>query len=312
MESLRICVNAVAPIFLLLALGYTAQRTGAIRRQDVPAMNKVVFRYFMSVTMFQNLYESDVSQVMQPKLLLFGVAGALLVYAGAVGWVMLTEPAQEKRGVKIQGIYRSNFLLLGLPLAQSLAQGEDLGAVAVLLAVVIPLYNVLAVITLAVFRGSRLAVGKLLTEILKNPLILGAAAGLVCLVSSVRLPGVVETTLHQISAVSSPMMLFLLGAFFRFKGLRRYGKDLLEVCLARLVVVPALVLTTAYFLGFRGAVFAGLIGMFGSSTAVASFTMVQEMGGDAELAGDVVIATSALCSVTLFLWSLLFRALGAF
>ena len=312
MESLRVCFEAVLPIFLLMALGYIAQRTGVVRRESVPAMNKAVFRYFMSFTMFQSLYASDLSQVVQPKLLTFGMAGTLVVYGAAVGWVLLTECAPEKRGVKIQGIFRTNFLLLGLPLAQSLAQGEDMGAVAMLVAVIIPVYNVLAVITLEVFRGGRPQWGKVLLNVVKNPLILGAAAGLLCLLLRVRLPSVLETAVGQISAVSTPMMLFLLGAFFRFDGLRRYRKDLAEVCLARLVAVPGAALTAAYALGFRGAAFAGLIGMFGSSTAIASFTMVQEQGGDDELAGDIVVATSALCVVTLFLWSLLFRELGAF
>lgn len=312
MESLRVCFEAILPIFLLMALGYIAQRTGVVRRESVPAMNKAVFRYFMSFTMFQSLYASDLSQVVQPKLLTFGMAGTLVVYGAAVGWVLLTERAPEKRGVKIQGIFRTNFLLLGLPLAQSLAQGEDMGAVAMLVAVIIPVYNVLAVITLEVFRGGRPQWGKVLLNVVKNPLILGAAAGLLCLLLRVRLPSVLETAVGQISAVSTPMMLFLLGAFFRFDGLRRYRKDLAEVCLARLVAVPGAALTAAYALGFRGAAFAGLIGMFGSSTAIASFTMVQEQGGDDELAGDIVVATSALCVVTLFLWSLLFRELGAF
>lgn len=56
----------------------------------------------------------------------------------------------------------------------------------------------------------------------------------------------------------------------------------------------------------------GLISVFASATAIASFTMTQQMGGDAELAGDIVVATSALCIVTMFAWSLLFKLLGAF
>lgn len=312
MESLRVCFNAVLPIFLLLALGYTARCTGVIRRETVPAINKVIFRFFMSVTMFYNIYQSDLSELIRPKILLFGTAGVLVTYGLAVGWVFLTEPSREKRGVKIQGIYRSNFLLLGLPLVQSLAQGQDLGAVMVLLAVEIPLENLLAVITLVAFRGERLHPEQVIVRIIKNPMVIGAAAGVAALVLSVRLPAVLETTVRQMAGVSSPLMLFLLGAFFRFDGLKRYKKDLGEVCLIRLVIVPALVLPAAYLLGIRGAAFAGMIGLFGAPTAVASFAMVQELGGDDELAGDIVIAESALCVVTIFLWSWLFCELGAF
>ena len=113
-------------------------------------------------------------------------------------------------------------------------------------------------------------------------------------------------------ALAAGLLLFLLGAFFRFSGLRRYKKDLIQVCVVRLLVMPALLLTAGYLLGIRDAGFAGLISVFASATAIASFTMTQQMGGDSELAGDIVVATSALCIVTMFGWSLLFRQLGAF
>ena len=63
-------------------------------------------------------------------------------------------------------------------------------------------------------------------------------------------------------------------------------------------------------MGFRGVELVSLLGIFASSTAIASFTMAQQMGGDAELAGDIVVWTSALCSFTLFGWSLLFKLLA--
>ena len=79
-----------------------------------------------------------------------------------------------------------------------------------------------------------------------------------------------------------------------------------------IAVTAALLLTAAFLIGIRGVGFAGLISVFASATAIASFTMTQQMGGDAELAGDIVVSTSALCIVTMFAWSVLFKALGAF
>ena len=174
------------------------------------------------------------------------------------------------------------------------------------------MFNVLAVVTLEVFNGNRPKPGRLLLDILKNPLILGTAAGIALLLLDIRLPEAVVSTARQIGNVTNPLLLFLLGAFFEFGGLRRYIKDLVEVCLGRLVVMPGIFLTLAYLAGIRGVEFAGMIAIFGSATAIASFTMVQQMGGDAELAGDIVVASSAMCCFTLFMWSLLFKTLGAF
>lgn len=312
MESLLVCFRAVVPIFLMMALGYLAQRLGAIRREDVPRMNKIAFRFFLSITLFYSIYKSDISRAVQPKLLLFSVVAVLVEFALAAGFVLLTEKEPEKRGVKIQGLFRSNFVLIGLPLTEALAEGKDIGPVALLIAVVVPLFNAMAVVTLEAFRGNRPPVGKILGNILINPLIIASALGLLFLLTPLRLGTVLESTVRQISGVANPFMLFLLGAFFRFDGLRRYWRDLLEVSIGRLVIIPGVFLTAAWLLGFRGVAFAGLIPMLGSATAVSSFTMVQQLGGDDELAGDIVVITSALCVVTLFFWSFLFKTLGAF
>lgn len=312
MTAFHVCLNAVLPIFIMMVLGFLARRLGAIKREDVPKLNRLVFRWFMPVMLFYNIYTSELSRAVQPKLLAFTALCVLCAYALSLGYVLLTEKDKNKRGVKIQGLYRSNFVIIGIPLAAQLVEGADLGPVVVLIAVVVPMFNVLAVVTLEVFNGNRPRLGRLLLDILKNPLILGTAAGLALLLLNIRLPEAVVSAAKQIGSATNPLLLFLLGAFFEFGGLRRYIKDLVEVCLGRLVVIPGIFLTLAYLAGIRGVEFAGMIAIFGSATAIASFTMVQQMGGDAELAGDIVVASSALCCFTLFMWSLLFKTLGAF
>ena len=249
---------------------------------------------------------------MQPRLLLFAVAAVLAMYGLSMALVLSTEKDPEKQGVKIQGMYRSNLAIIGLPLAKALVPGADMGPVAMLAAVIVPLFNVLAVITLTVFRGEKLRPARLLRMILTNPLIIGSAVGLLFLAVDWRLPAALEAAVDQVADMTSPLLLFLLGAFFRFSGLQRYRRDILLVSFVRLIVMPGILLTTAYLLGIRDTGFAGLISVFASATAIASFTMTQQMGGDSELAGDIVVATSALCIVTMFGWSLLFRQLGAF
>lgn len=312
MTAFQVCANAVLPIFVIMALGYAARRLGAIRRESVPGLNKLIFRFFMPVMLFNNIYKSDVSSVLQPRLLLFAAVAVLVVYLLSLGFVLLTEKEKERQSVMVQGLYRSNFVIIGLPLASSLVEGADLGPVVLLIAVVVPMFNVLAVITLEAMSGKRPGIGRLLIDIAKNPLIVGTAVGLLFLFAGLRLPAFVESTVEQLSAATNPMLLFLLGAFFKFDGLQRYAKELVRVCLGRLVVIPGLALSAAMLFGIRGVEFAGMIAIFGSATAIASFTMAQQMGGDAELAGDIVVATSALCCFTMFGWSMLFKSLGVF
>lgn len=313
MENFVICLRAVLPLFLIMGVGYLAKSLHAIERSEVPKLSKMAFRYFIPVLLFYNLYTSDLHHAIQASSLLYALGGVLVVYGLSVAYVLLTEKDPSKKGVKIQGMYRSNTAIVGLSLASALlGKDSDLGPVVLMVATVVPLFNVLAVITLEVFNGRHPPVKKLLLDILKNPLIIGSAAGILTLVSGIRLPYVIEATAQQMATATNALLLFLLGAFFEFKGLRRYTKDLVEVCLIRLFVVPALTLIPAMLMGFRGASFAGMIAVFASSTAINSFTMTQQMGGDSELAGNIVVLTNALCPFSMFLWAFLFKSLGMF
>ncbi len=312
MNSFRICLTAIAPIFLIIAAGYAARRFGAIREEDVPRMNSVAFRFFMSCMCFYNVYASDLSSALRPRLIAFTVPGVLIAYVLSLIYGVLRVPRLEQRGVVIQGLFRSNYTILGLPLAAGLFGSGEIGVAAVTSAVVVPIFNTLSVITLEVCSGKKPGIPKLLLAVAKNPLILGTAAGLLMLALGIRLPAPLEKAAQMMSQAASPLMLFLLGAFFRFRGLKDHWRQLLTVCLGRLVVIPAIAMSAAVALGFRGIELITLLTVFASSTAVASFPMAQQQGGDAALAGDIVVATSACASVSLFLWCFLFKSLNYF
>ena len=312
MENLIVSLNAAAPIFIIMALGYLARLAGFVSADDVPRFNRVAFNIFMPFVVFYRLYSSDLSTAIKPRLLVFTLCAILVVYAATVVIVLLTVKDPEQKGVMIQGIYRSNYVVIGIPIARALIPAGELGTIAVLIAVVVPVYNVLAVVTLEVFRGGRVKLGHTLLNILKNPLIIGAAVGILFLALGVRLPDLLEGVVKDVAAVGTPLQIFLLGAFFRFDELGRYKKQLTWATLGRLIIVPGAVLPVAALLGFRGAEFVALIGCFASSNAISSFTMTDQMGGDATLAGDIVVLTSALCSFTVFGWTLLYKTLGLF
>lgn len=309
MDNLILCLSAILPILLLAALGYTAKRAGLIREEDVPRANKWSFAIFMSLMCFYNIYTSDLSSALRPRLIVFTLLAILAEYALSFLCTRgIKEPA--RRGVMIQGLFRSNYAILGLPMAAGLAAGGDIGVAAVMGAVVVPCFNVLAVITLSLFNGSKVELRKLLLGIARNPLILGTAAGLLFLLLKIRLPQVLKKPVQDLAKAASPLMLFLMGAFFRFRSDRATRKAASLVCVGRLLVIPALILGLAALLGFRGVELITLLAVFATPTAVASFTMAEQMGGDAELAGSIVVTGSFLSAFTLFVWSFLFKMLN--
>lgn len=307
-----ISANAVLPMCLVMALGYGTRRLGWIRREEISAINKIAFRIFLPCLLYYNVYCSDLSGSFDPLLMAYAVGGVLLTFGLSLGYTLLTEKLPERRGVMIQGMFRSNYVIMGIPVATALLGADQLGTVSILIAVVVPLFNMLSVVVLEVFRGQRPKPLHILGQIAKNPLVIGSVLGILTLAAGIRLPHILEQTIQNISAIASPLQLFLLGAFFQFSGLKTYRRELVTVSAAKLIVAPGLFLGLGALLGFRGVAFVSLIGVFASPTAVNSFTMAQQMGGDAELAGDIVVTTSAVSILTMFLWIFLFKSLGVF
>ena len=312
MENLMISANAVLPMCLVMALGYGTRRLGWIRREEISAINKIAFRIFLPCLLYYNVYCSDLSGSFDPLLMAYAVGGVLLTFGLSLGYTLLTEKLPERRGVMIQGMFRSNYVIMGIPVAAALLGADQLGTVSILIAVVVPLFNMLSVVVLEVFRGQKPKPLHILGQIAKNPLVIGSVLGILTLAAGIRLPHILEQTIQNISAIASPLQLFLLGAFFQFSGLKTYRRELVTVSAAKLIVSPGLFLGLGALLGFRGVAFVSLIGVFASPTAVNSFTMAQQMGGDAELAGDIVVTTSAVSILTMFLWIFLFKSLGVF
>ncbi|MBR2703219.1 MAG: AEC family transporter [Oscillospiraceae bacterium] len=313
MENFMLSANAVLPMFLLLAAGYLSKRFGILSLEDIPRTNRIAFRIFLPCLLFYNIYNAELSYAIRPKLILFAVCGVLLVFAGAVYGAHRFERNQDRKGPIAQGIFRSNFVIMGIPIAQAIVGDADLSPVAILIAVIVPMFNFLSVVILEKFRGGRVKTGEVLLEIAKNPLIIGSVLGIVFLLLHIRLPAVVEKAVSNLGSIATPLQLFLLGAFFRFSGLRHYVRPLTVVTLVKLFVTPAVMLSAAALLGIRGVEFLGLIGIFASPTAINSFTMVQQMKcGDAELAGDIVVMTSAVSIFSFFIWIYLFKSLGMF
>ena len=312
MENLMISANAVLPMCLIMALGYGTRRLGWIRREEISAINKIAFRIFLPCLLYYNVYCSDLSGSFDPLLMAYAVGGVLLTFGLSLGYTLLTEKLPERRGVMIQGMFRSNYVIMGIPVATALLGADQLGTVSILIAVVVPLFNMLSVVVLEVFRGQKPKPLHILGQIAKNPLVIGSVLGILTLAAGIRLPHILEQTIQNISAIASPLQLFLLGAFFQFSGLKTYRRELVTVSAAKLIVAPGLFLGLGALLGFRGVAFVSLIGVFASPTAVNSFTMAQQMGGDAELAGDIVVTTSAVSIPTMFLWIFLFKSLGVF
>ena len=334
MEVFLFAVNAVVPILLLILLGYVLRRTGLLSEAFFKEGNRLVFRVVLPVLIYTNVYDVAGLGEIRWDAVLYGLGAVLVIFALGLAAVLLFVPQKSARGVLLQCIFRSNFAIIGLPLAGALGGAEGTRITSLMLAFTIPLFNVLAVISLSVF-GEEGAPGKSVRETLKNivtnPLILAAAAGLVTLGIRALLPAGADgapvftvkrdlpflyTALADAGKAATFLSLVVLGGLLDFSAVRGKAGYLILGTLGRVILAPAvglcgaLLLSSAGILAFGPGDWACYIALFGSPVAFSSAIMAAEMGGDADLARQLVVWTSVCPAVTIFTIVMLFRSAG--
>lgn len=312
MSNFLVALYAVLPMFIMLAIGFIVRKINVIEESYISILNKIVFNVFFPFLMFNNIYAFDISAEFNAYLLLYAVIAVAVIYGLSVGFALLFEKSNKSRGALIQAIYRSNFVLMGLPIVGNIFGNGRLGMTSMLVTVIVPMYNILAVITLEVFRGESVKITKILKGIAKNPLIIGSLAGILAAVSGIKLPEIAESVISDMASAATPLALIVLGASFKFASIKLYRKNLIAVIFARLIIVPALSLSVAVIIGFRGIDLVSLIGIFASPCAVSSYTMARQMDSDYELSAGTVVFTTMLSCFTLFAWIYFLKEFGFF
>ena len=312
MSNFFVALYAVLPMFIMLAIGFTVRKMKVIEEAHLPVLNKIVFNVFFPFLMFNNIYAFDLSADFNASLLLYAVVAVAVIYGLSVGFALIFEKSNKSRGALIQAIYRSNFVLMGLPIVGNIFGSGRLGMTSMLVTVIVPMYNILAVITLEVFRGESIKITKILKGIVTNPLIIGSVAGILFAVFGIKLPEIAESVISDMASAATPLALIVLGASFEFASIKRYKKNLIAVIFARLIIVPAISLSVAIMIGFRGIDLVLLIGIFASPCAVSSYTMARQMDSDYELSAGTIVFTTMLSCFTLFGWIYFLKELNFF
>lgn len=328
MSSFIFAFNSVSPIIITVIVGYLLKKLGMMSDDFSKMANKLVFRVFLPVLLFKNIYGISSISSLNLGYVIYAFVSVVVIFGLSIPGVILLTDKKKCRGSLLQGIFRSNYALIGIPLATSLFPGEGAAVATLLSAFMVPTFNILAVIGLSIFNnnGEKPNFKKVILGIVKNPLIIGIFAGLVALgiralfvemnlefrISSVP---AIWKTVEYLSGIATPLALIVLGAQFEFSAIPHLKREIIWGTVLRSVIVPLIGIGVAYlaFRGsFGGAQFAALVAVFCTPVAVSSVPMAQEMGADAELSGQLVVFTTISSAFTMFAASFLLRLAGIF
>lgn len=310
MDDLLFSLNTVFPLLVMMAVGFAARRVGVIGESAARQINACVFKIFLPLLLCFNIVDTELGASTDVRTLLYAFVTTLLCF----GVLFFATPRlcrdRASCGVLIQGIARSNYAIFGIPLVMMMYPEGDTSIAVLMVAVVVPVFNVLSTVALMVFGGEKGSPLRIVKGVLLNPLILGTLAGFLLWYFRVPIPSLIETPLRSLGSIATPLALFILGASLDFSKARANSKLLVISVTGRLVVVPLIFLSLAVALGIRDVSLAALIAVYASPTSVSSFPMAQQMGGNGDLAGGQVVFTTVFSILTVFLWVFVLKSLG--
>ena len=336
LESLEFSLNAIIPIVLIVVIGYFLKKKGIINEKFFSYGSKFCFYVALPASLFKSVYTADFSKI-DWVFILYCMLFTTVVFFIMILYTKFFCEESKQRGVLIQASFRSNYAYIGIPLAEALF--GDASVASLMAAFSIPLYNILSIIALTIFRegedGKKLGLKECLKGIIKNPLIVSIAIAAALNLSFTGLQNVVTADLSRfipsmtsddqsifrfisktvlyVAQLATPLSLFVIGGQFTFVSIARLKKQIITGVSIRLVIVPLIAITIGVLaFNFRGQEMATMISLFATPAAVASAIMAQQMDNDGDLANQIVVWSTVFSVITLFIFVFVIKSMGLF
>ena len=308
LTTLLYCFNAVAPVFVIIALGRLLAAKGGLPEEFFAKLNRLVYLFLIPAVLFEGVYEADLYSCFDGKLIVFLCSGAVILFLICSVIAARLYPDRAIAGSFLQGCCKSNYNLLAIPILGNLLGEAGMGSIMMAAPFLAFLYNLLGVLAFYRFghgqngkTGLR-RVGQILWGVVKNPAILGVLLALPFPLLRIRLPLLLERSIGYIADMGTPVALVCIGAVLNLEKLRRCWKPALLSAVVKVVISTVAAVALAVALGFRGHALAIITVAFAAPTAANSHATAQELGGDGDTAASNVLLTTVLALITIVIF----------
>jgi predicted permease len=309
MESLIMASRVVIPMALMVGIGMLLR---IVKLTDAPTMKKVdklIFNVFMPMLSFYNIYKTDFTQLHNVSYILFGAFFVFLLFLGGMFIVPKFVKPMPTAASLGQAIFRSNYLIFGAAVAESIYGAGNIGAMSLLGAVFVPLSNMQASILLEAGRNGTASTKKLLLAVIKNPTVVATMLGLAVNFSGITIPALPLGVIKDIAGLTTPLSFLSIGVSLNLVATSGKKGYLASAVALRLLIIPAIFVSLAVLLGFRGQELCALMIAFAAPAAVSSYPMAVAMDADGDFAAQMVALTTIGCLPTFFFWTWLLNYL---
>lgn len=312
MDNFIFSLNATVPIFIIIFIGYFLRYKGLVNDNFVNIGNKIGYIVFLPTLLFKDISETDVKSNFDIKFILFCVLATVISIAAI--WILSEIFMKDKKSIGsfVQGSFRGSAAVLGIAFVQNMYGSSGMAPMMVLGAV--PLYNIFSVIILTIKSENSLNSKNLYKEsfinILKNPIIWGIVIGLIFSLLEIKLPIMINKAVESVASLATPFALIILGAGFEGKKALSKIKPTLVATALKLLIIPAVFIPVAVYMGFRNQEMIAILIMLGAPSTVSCYVMAKNLGNDHVLASSIVVASTFLSSFSITMWIFILKTMG--
>ena len=308
MDSFLASLNAISSMAIPLLVGILLRVLHILDGRFSPTVSTLIYNVCLPVSLGCSMYASDLHSSAFP-LAAIGYTGAVLTAAFVLLCIFVRRavPDGAKAGSIVQGCFRGNASVYGIPLGMSLFGGIVPPELALIMLASVVFFNILAVLTFVLCSGAKASLRQTLLSIAKNPCICGILLGLLLNVVGLRLPKMLYQPISAIGSITTPLCFIAIGTTFQFTDIRENARYAGFVTLIKLVVLPVIAIGLGVLLGFRGPSLVGLLSTFATPCAVGSYPMALKLGGNGPLSAQALMYSTLASIATMFLFIFVLR-----
>ena len=305
LDSRRMAIlSGLVPVFLIIAFGVAARRFGLVNGLAAGGLNRLVANLALPAFLIIEIGTASLEVSFSSRVAIVTAVASLHVTAFALLAAHLLRLPATQRGVLAQAAARGNYAYVGFPVVLAALGQAGLQRAAVTAALLIPLMNLVAISVLELYRKRHEAAGRLMLRVVVNPLVISALLGLALSAAGWRPWGWLAATLRVLADFALPAALLALGAQLEIRRWHGVWRQTATATGLKLVVLPLLGWWALVGLGASAAEIGVGVLLLATPTAIASYPVAAELGGDLDLAGACVLVTTAAAFVAFALWGL--------
>lgn len=285
-----------AIIGAVIAVGYLVGRLGILGPHAEYVLGRFAFFVLSPALLFTVLAEADARQLFSALLPVSAIAAlaCMAVFAVIARLVWRRAVPETTIGALASGYANANNI--GLPIAAYVLGDPAFAAPLILLQLVV--FTPIALTILDVSTSGKLSVGRVLTQPVRNPLIIGSALGLLLSVTGIELPAPVMEPFHLIGAAAVPTVLLLFGMSLHGRRILQPGsgrRDILVAVALKIVAMPLIAWAIgAFVIGLEGLPLFAVVVLAALPTAQNVFTYALRFERAIPVARDAVLITTVL------------------